>query len=74
MLIFGTEVIIFGAAMAREHLQKYGWWINELESLGLSVKKINELNDLNEIRDLAEIIKQDKYVNYNTDYFNNGNL
>jgi hypothetical protein len=30
-----------------------------------SVKKINELNDLDEIRDLAEIIKQDKYVDYN---------
>ncbi len=37
-------------------------WINELESLGLSVKKINEFNDLNEIRDLAEIIKLDKYL------------
>ena len=33
---------------------------NELESLGLSVKKINELNDLDEIRDLAENIKQDR--------------
>ena len=42
----------------REHPQKYGWWINELESLGLSVKKINEFNDLDEIRDLTEIIKQ----------------
>ena len=52
-----------------EHPERYGWWINELESLGLSVKKINELNDLNEIRDLAENIKQD----YNTDYFDNGN-
>ena len=30
MLIFGTEVIIFGAVMAREHLEKYGWWISEL--------------------------------------------
>jgi len=49
-----------------EHPERYGWWINELESLGLSVKKINEFNDLNEIRDLAEIIKQDKYVDYNT--------
>ena len=53
--------------------ERYGWWINELESLGLSVKKINELNDLKEIRDLAEIIKQEKYIDYNTDYFNNGN-
>ena len=42
--------------------------INELESLGLSVKKINEFNDLDEIRDLTEIIKQDKYLDYKTDY------
>jgi hypothetical protein len=60
-------------ATMREHPERYGWWINELESLGISVKKINELNDLDEIRDLVEIIKQDKYVDYNTDYFNNGN-
>ena len=55
-------------ATMREHPEKYDWWINELESLGLSVKKINEFNDLNEIRDLAEIIKQDKYIGYNTVY------
>lgn len=60
-------------ATTEEHPERYGWWINELESLGLSVKKVNELNDLNEIRDLAEIIKQDKYVDYNTHYFNIGN-
>jgi len=47
-----------------EHPERYGWWINELESLGLSVKKINEFNDLNEIRDLAENIKEDKYIDY----------
>ncbi len=58
----------------REHPERYGWWINELESLGLSVKKINEFNDLKEIRDLTEIIKQDKYIDYDTDYFSNGNL
>jgi hypothetical protein len=39
-----------------------------LESLGLSVKKINEFNDLDEIRDLTEIIKQDIYLDYKTDY------
>jgi hypothetical protein len=44
----------------RERRERYGWWINELESLGLSVNKINEFNDLEEIRDLAEIIEQDK--------------
>jgi hypothetical protein len=55
-------------ATMREHPERYGWWINELESLGISVKKINELNDLDEIRDLTEIIKQDKYLDYKTDY------
>ncbi|MGA8080538.1 MAG: hypothetical protein WCC17_21505 [Candidatus Nitrosopolaris sp.] len=54
---------------SREHPQRYDWWINELESLGLSVKKINEFNDLDEIRDLTEIIKQDKFLDYKTDYF-----
>jgi hypothetical protein len=58
-------------ATMREHPERYGWWINELESLGLSVKKINEFNEL--IRDLAEIIKQDKYIGYKTDYFGDGN-
>ena len=48
----------------REHPERYGWWVNELESLGLSVKKTNEFNDINEIRDLAECIKQDKYLDY----------
>jgi hypothetical protein len=56
-----------------EHPERYWWWINELESLGLSVKNINELNDLNEIRGLAEIIKQDKYLDYMTDYFSDRN-
>ena len=56
-------------ATMREHPERYGWWINELESLGLSVKKINQFNDLDEIRDLAEIIKQDKNLDYMTDYF-----
>jgi hypothetical protein len=57
----------------RERPEKYGWWINELESLGLTVKKINEFNDLDEMRDLTEIIKQHKYIDYKTDYFSDGN-
>ena len=61
-------------ATMREHPERYRWWINELESLGISVKKINEFNDLDEIRDLTEIIKQDKYIDYKTDYFSDGNI
>ncbi len=56
-----------------EHPERYGWWINELESLGLSVKKTNEFNDLKEIRSLAEIIKEETYLDYKTEYFSNKN-
>jgi hypothetical protein len=41
----------------RDHAERYSWWINELESLGLSIKKTNEFNDLNEMRSLTQIIK-----------------
>jgi len=53
-------------ATRREHPERYGWWINELESLGVGVKKTNEFNDLKEIRSLAEIIKQGFYQDYRT--------
>jgi hypothetical protein len=41
-----------------EHPERYGWWLNELESLGISAKRINELNDLKEISTLAENMKR----------------
>ena len=47
-----------------EYPQSYGWWLNELESLGISSNRINELNDLKEIRSLAENIKQGFYQEY----------
>jgi hypothetical protein len=49
---------------ATEHLERYGWWINELESLGLSIKKTNEFNDLKEMRSLTQIIKLTIYLDY----------
>ena len=51
----------------REHPERYGWWMNELESLGVGVKDTNEFNDLKEIRSLAEIIKQGLGQDYETD-------
>ena len=48
--MYGNSTDIFlqiTMATMEEHPERYGWWINELEELGLSVKKINELNDLN---------------------------
>jgi hypothetical protein len=41
-----------------EHPKRYDWWLNELESLGISAKRINELNDLKEISTLAENMKR----------------
>ncbi len=51
-------------ATRNEHPDRYGWWLNELESLGISTKRTNELNDLNEIRTLTENIKLVLYQEY----------
>jgi hypothetical protein len=48
-------------ATRREHPERYGWWINELDSLGVGVKRTNEFNNLREIRSLVENIKHDLY-------------
>ena len=48
-------------ATTREHPERYGWWINELDSLGIRVKRKNEFNNLREIRSLVENIKHDLY-------------
>jgi hypothetical protein len=53
-------------ATKHEHHERSGWWINELQSLGLSVsvKKINEFNDLTEVRGLVENLKLAYYQDY----------
>jgi hypothetical protein len=52
-----------------EHPERYGWWLNELESLGISTKRTNELNDLSEIRNLTENIKLLLYQEYKLRFF-----
>ena len=43
-----------------EHTQKNGWWINELESLGVDTKSnSSELRDKQDNSDLLEAIKQE---------------
>ncbi len=54
-------------ATISEHPERYGWWLNELNSLGSVPKRINELNDLKEISNLTENIKQAFYQNYKTE-------
>jgi hypothetical protein len=47
-----------------EHPEKYGWWINELESLGVDTLKKDGLNDHKEASDLTEAVKQTLYEDY----------
>jgi hypothetical protein len=47
-----------------EYPERYRWWRNELASLGIIVKKRNELNDLRELGDLTENIKRTFFQDY----------
>jgi hypothetical protein len=49
------------------------WWLNELESLGVSPKVRNELNDIQEISSLTENLKQIFYQAYKDAYKNDNN-
>jgi hypothetical protein len=59
-----------------EHPESYGWWINELQSLGMAdAKRSDELdNDNNdnkkELKDLAENTKEMMYQQYEIAYGN----
>jgi hypothetical protein len=47
-----------------EHHEKYNWWLNELDSLGISTLQKNGLDDHKEASDLAEAVKQTLYAGY----------
>jgi hypothetical protein len=55
-------------ATKEEGIQKYTWWLNELESLGVTPKVKNELNDIQETSNLAENLKQAFYQAYKEAY------
>jgi DNA repair ATPase RecN len=55
-------------ATKQESPQKVNWWLNELESLGVSPKTRNELNDIQETSNLAENLKQVFYQAYKEAY------
>jgi hypothetical protein len=55
-------------ATKQENPQKDNWWLNELESLGVSPKTRNELNNMQEISNLTENIKQIFYQAYKEAY------
>jgi len=39
------------------NMMSYEWWRNELASLGVVIKKRNELNNIEELSSLAENLK-----------------
>jgi hypothetical protein len=47
-----------------EHPERYGWWLNELESLGVNTLQKHGLNNHKEASDLAEAVKQTLYEDY----------
>jgi hypothetical protein len=60
-------------ATKQEKPQEDSWWLNELESLGVSVKLRNDLNDVTETSNLAENLKQILYQAYKDAYNDNDN-
>ena len=52
----------------KEHPENYGWWIRELDSLGIKRIKRNDMNDRKEITDMTENIKQTLFQEYKTVY------
>ena len=58
-------------ATKQENKQKDNWWLNELESLGVSPIVRNELNDIQETSNLAENLKQIFYQTYKAAYNDN---
>jgi hypothetical protein len=45
-----------------EHPEKYNWWINELDSLGINTLQKNGLNNQKEASDLTEQTLYEEYL------------
>jgi hypothetical protein len=54
-----------------EHHDRYGWWLNELESLGVNTIEKHGLNNHKEASDLVEAVKQTLYEVYLQAYSEN---
>jgi hypothetical protein len=47
-----------------EHPERYSWWLNELDSLGVTTIDKKRLNNYKEASDLTKDIKQTLYEDY----------
>jgi hypothetical protein len=47
-----------------EHPEKFNWWLNELDSLGISTLQKNGIDNRREASDLTEAVKLTLYEDY----------
>jgi hypothetical protein len=47
-----------------DYPEKYDWWLNELNSLGINTLQKNGLDNQKEASDLTEAVKQTLYEEY----------
>jgi hypothetical protein len=47
-----------------EHPKRYGWWLNELDSLGINTLQKSGLDNQKEASDLTDVVKQTLYEEY----------
>jgi hypothetical protein len=47
-----------------EYPERYSWWLNELDSLGISTLEKNGINNRSEASDLTDAVKQTLYEEY----------
>ena len=67
-VLYGMTCTRLDITSIKEYPEKYSWWLNELESLGLVVKKANDINDITEVSSLTDSIKQVMFQDYKTCY------
>ena len=64
---------ILSKKKVQQQQAKNGYWLNELDSLGIVPKqKKEELNDAEELENLADIIKQAMFQDYKIAYSEKG--
>jgi hypothetical protein len=47
-----------------EHPEQYGWWLNELDSLGINTLQKDGINNGRDASDLTDAVKQTLYEEY----------
>jgi len=50
-----------------EHPERYSWWLNELDSLGISTLQKDVIKNRREASDLTDAVKQTLYEEYLVD-------